>query len=77
MTHHRRGLKLGKLFIPNSTLKGVGKVVGKVGDTALLVASAPEKALLNVSEGFKGGGSSWLIIGGVCVVGAYFVLNRK
>jgi len=75
MAHRRRGLKLGKLFIPSSTLNGVGKVAGKIGNTALMVASAPEQALLNVSKGFSGGGSSWLIIGAVAV-GAFFILKK-
>jgi hypothetical protein len=40
-----------------------------------MVASAPEQALLNVSKGFSGGGSSWLIIGAVAV-GAFFILKK-
>jgi len=49
MSKRRGGLKIGKLYIPKSTLNGIGKVAGKVGNTALMVASAPEQALLNVS----------------------------
>jgi hypothetical protein len=75
MSKRRGGLKIGKLYIPKSTLNGIGKVAGKVGNTALMVASAPEQALLNVSKGFSGGGSSWLIIGAVAV-GAFFILKK-
>ena len=77
MSHRRKGLTIGRLHVSQGTLNGIGSVAGKVGGTALMVASAPEQALLNVTKGFSKGGSSWLIIGIVAVGGIYLVTNMK
>ena len=77
MSRRRKGFSIGKLHISQSALNTVGSAVGKVGNTALMVASAPEQAMLNVSKGFSKGGSSWLIIGIVAVGGIYLVTNMK
>ena len=77
MSKRRKGLSIGKLHISQSALNTVGSVAGKVGNTALMVASAPEEAMLNISKGFSKGGSSWVIIGIVAVGGIYLVTNMK
>ena len=63
MAHHRRGLKLGKLFIPQSTLNGIGKVAGRAATDVETDALAPARLMgsLGNAIGGKGGPSIFII----------------
>ena len=72
---HRKGLKLGKLFIPNSTLKGIGKVTNRIGSDIETDTLAPARLMGSLGNAIGGKGGPSIFIIAIIGVGG-FVLYK-
>jgi len=68
---HRRGLKLGKLFIPQSTLNGIGKVAGRAATDVETDALASARLMDSVGNAIGGKVGPSLFIIAIIGVGGF------
>ena len=71
MTHRRRGLKIGKIYIPKSTLKAVGKVSNRLATDVETDALAPARLMGSFGNAIGGKGGPSLFIIAIIGVGGF------
>jgi hypothetical protein len=79
MSHRRGGLKIGKLYIPHSTLKGIGGVVKDAAKDGEKIIMAPTELTEGFAHAIGGTGGSTMIIVAVCVagfIGYQFIMKK-